>query len=222
MFTFCPAIEIGYQEMSRLPVRQVGEPAGTDVPNQGETPMTQTDAATGDQIKDTAGEVAGQAQEKAQQAAGQAREQVRSQIDQRSTEAGQKVIAQGSDLRAVGDQLREQGKDGPAKLADRAAHHVERAGSWLSESDADKILHDVEDAARKNPWAVVAGGVALGFAASRFLKASSSERYSSRATPAPTPPRIPDRDELPRSLQPGDPRLVSDAPPPRFASPGAA
>ena len=151
--------------------------------------MTQTDAGTGDQVKDKATEVAGQAQEKAQQAAGQAREQVRTQIDQRSTDAGRKVSEQGGDLRAVGDQLREQGKDGPARLADQAAHHVERAGSWLSESDADKILHDVEDAARQNPWAVVAGGIALGFAASRFLKASS-ERRSSGAT-------APSRGELP-------------------------
>src|SRR6195952_122210 len=158
-----------------------GVTRATDVPDPRERLMAQTDAGTGDQVKDKAADVAGQAQEKAQQAAGQARDQVRTQIDQRSTDAGKKVSEQGGDLRAVGDQLREQGKDGPAKLADQAAGHVERAGSWLSESDADKILHDIEDAARKNPWAVVAGGVALGFAASRFLKASSSDRYQARA-----------------------------------------
>jgi hypothetical protein len=170
----------------------------------GEKLMTQTDAGTGDQVKDKATEVAGQAQEKAQQAAGQARDQVRSQIDQRSTDAGQKVSAQGSDLRAVGDQLREQGKDGPAKLADQAAHHVERAGSWLSESDADKILGDIEDAARKNPWAVVAGGVALGFAASRVLKASSGDRYQARSG------GTTGRPALPRVTDPNEPRFVSN------------
>ena len=42
--------------------------------------MTQTDAGTGDQVKDKATEVAGQAQEKAQQAAGQARDQVRTRL----------------------------------------------------------------------------------------------------------------------------------------------
>jgi hypothetical protein len=185
--------------------------------------MTQTDAGTGDQVKDKASEVAGQAQEKAQQAAGQAREQVRSQIDQRSTDVGRKASEQGGDLRAVGDQLREQGKDGPAKLADQAAQHVERVGSWLSESDADKILHDVEDAARKNPWAVVAGGVALGFAASRFLKASSSDRYQARGarpggtTTTPPDTATPDR-ALPRPTQPGDTLRVGE---PRFGTPGA-
>lgn len=167
--------------------------------------MTQTDAGTGDQVKDKATEVAGQAQEKAQQAAGQARDQIRGQIDQRSTDAGQKVREQGGDLRAVGDQLREQGKDGPAKLADQAAHHVERAGSWLTESDADKILHDIEDAARKNPWAVAAGGLALGFAASRLLKASSSDRYQARSGTS-----AGERGALPRPTEPDDARFVRE------------
>jgi hypothetical protein len=177
--------------------------------------MTQTDAGTGEQVKDKAAEVAGQAQEKAQQAAGQARDQVRTQIDQRSTDAGHKVSAQAGDLRDVGEQLRQQGKDGPARLADQAAGHVERAGSWLTESDADKILHDVEDAARSNPWAVVAGGIALGFAASRFLKASSSERYQARSggTPSPAatmPPPQPVPPALPRVPEAGEPRFVAD------------
>jgi hypothetical protein len=184
--------------------------------------MTQTDAGTGEQVKDKATEVAGQAQEKAQQAAGQARDQMRTQIDQRSTETGQKISAHGGDLRSVGDQLREQGKDGPAKLADQAAGHVERAGSWLTESDGDQILHDIEEAARKNPWAVVAGGVALGFAASRLLKASSSERYQARSSlpSGPTTPpgtATPDR-ALPRPTQPGDTLQVGE---PRFGTPGA-
>jgi hypothetical protein len=168
--------------------------------------MTQTDAGAGDQVKDKASEVAGQAQDKAQEAAGRARDQVRAQLDQRSTDAGHRINEQGSDLRAVGEQLRQQGKDGPAKLADQAAHHVERAGSWLTDSDADTILNDVEEAARKNPWAVVAGGVALGFAASRFLKASSSDRYRTRDQ---TSRGVGD---LPSAAPTSDPLRVGDAP----------
>jgi hypothetical protein len=132
------------------------------------------------QAKDKAQEVAGQAQEKAQQAAGQAKYRIRGQIDDRSTQAGQQVSTHAQDLRSVGDSLREQGKDQPAKLADQAADRLERAGSWLTNSDADRILGDVEDFARKNPWAVMAGGIALGFAASRMLKASSTDRYQTR------------------------------------------
>jgi hypothetical protein len=143
--------------------------------------MTMSDQGATAQAKDKAQEVAGQAQEKAQEAAGQARDRVREQIDQRSTQAGEQVSTHAGDLRSVSDSLREQGKDQPAKLADQAADRLERAGDWLTESDADRILSDVEGFARKNPWAVMAGGLALGFAASRMLKASSTERYNNGA-----------------------------------------
>src|SRR3954465_5567298 len=96
-----------------------------------------------------------QAKEQVQQAAGQAKEQARSkareQIDQRSTEAGQRVRSQASDIRSVAEQLRGGGKDQPAKVAAQAADRIERAGSWLERSDADQILHDVEDFARRQP-----------------------------------------------------------------------
>ena len=127
-----------------------------------------------------------QAKEKAQQAAGQAKQkagsQLRSQVDQRSTDAGHRVDGFASDVRTVGESLREQGKDQPAKLAEQAADRAERLGSYLKESDADRILGDVEDFGRRQPWAVIAGGVALGLVASRFLKASSIDRYEQRSS----------------------------------------
>src|SRR4051794_10228690 len=132
-------------------------------------------------------EVTDQAKEKAQEAAGEAKGRVREQVDQRSTEAGEKVSSTAGDLRSVGEQLREQGKEAPAKLAEQAAERTEKLGSYLTESDADRILSDVEEYARKQPWAVVAGGLVLGFAASRFLKASSSQRYQQRTSTAGAP-----------------------------------
>jgi hypothetical protein len=137
------------------------------------------DAKT-DQAKEKASEAAGQAKEQVQQASGQAKSKLREQVDQRSTEAGRQVSSTASDIRSVGEQLRGDGKDTPARLADQAAERAESLGSYLTESDADRILNDVEDFARRQPWAVALGGLALGFAASRFLKASSSERYQSR------------------------------------------
>jgi ElaB/YqjD/DUF883 family membrane-anchored ribosome-binding protein len=128
-------------------------------------------------MNEHAQEAASQAKEQAGQAVGQARDQLRTQVDSRSTQAGEQVSAQAGDIRTVAEQLREQGKDKPAQLAEQAADRAEKVGSYLQESDADRILNDVEDFARQRPWAVVAGGIALGFAASRFLKASSSDRY---------------------------------------------
>jgi hypothetical protein len=122
-----------------------------------------------------------QAQEKAHQAAGQARSTVKDQLGQRSTQAGQQVRTQASDIRTVAQQLREQGKDQPAKIADQAADRVERVGSYLSDASPDRLLHDLEDFGRRQPWAIALGGLALGFAASRVLKASSQQRYETRS-----------------------------------------
>ena len=133
-----------------------------------------------DQAKDKAQQAAGQAKEQAQQAAGQAKNTLRSQVDQRSTDAGERVGTLASDVRSVGDQLRQQGKEQPAKLADQAAERAERVSQYLTQSDGDRILEDIENVARKNPWIAIGGGLAVGLVASRFLKASSSRRYEQR------------------------------------------
>jgi uncharacterized membrane protein YccC len=132
---------------------------------------------TGGQVQDKAQELAGQAQEKAQEAAGQARDRIREQLDQRSSRAGEQVSATAQDIRSVAEQLRTQGSDQPAKLAEQAADRAERLGGYLTGADADRILRDVEDFGRRQPMAVILGGLALGFAASRLLKASSTQRY---------------------------------------------
>jgi hypothetical protein len=134
------------------------------------------------QVQDKAQQAAGQAKEQAQQVAGQGKNRAKTLIDERSTQAGEQVATQASDIRTVGQKLREEGKEGPAKIADQAADRAERLGGYLKNSDADRILQDIEDLGRKQPLAVMAGGLALGFAASRFLKASASQRYEQRSS----------------------------------------
>jgi glucan phosphorylase len=137
---------------------------------------------TAEQAKQTA-------QQTAQRAATEGRNRVRQQIDQRSTDAGERLRSTGSDLRSVGEELRKQGKEQPARMADQVAERVERAGGYLRESDADRVLRDVEDFGRRQPLAMLAGGLALGFLASRFLKASSARRFGDyqRGIAAPQP-----------------------------------
>ena len=146
---------------------------------------TPTEPSTTDQAKDKAQAAARDAKQKAGS-------QLRSQVDQRSTDAGHRVAGLASDARAVGETLREQGKDQSARLAEQAADRAERLGGYLKESDADRILGDVEDFGRRQPWAVIAGGVAVGLVASRFLKASSIERYENRTSARLSdPPAVP-------------------------------
>ena len=130
-----------------------------------------------ERVQGTARQATGQVQEKAQQAKGQASEKLREQVDQRSTQAGQQVRPMADALRKTGEQLRNEGNEQPAKVADAVAERIERLGSYLQEADSDRLLSDVESFGRRRPWVLAAGGAALGFVASRFLKASSSRRY---------------------------------------------
>jgi hypothetical protein len=147
--------------------------------------MTQT--ATGgtaaDQARDKAQEVGTQAKEKAQEAGAQARGRVRDEVDRRATQAGQQAGSTAQALRDASGRLREDGNEPVARGLEQVADRIDRAGGWLRDSDGDSILREVEDFSRRNSLAVMAGGLAIGFAASRLLKASSRRRYESGPSP---------------------------------------
>lgn len=130
-----------------------------------------------EQARDQVQQVAGQATEKLQQASGQVGDRVKQEVDSRSSQAGAQIGSTANSLRAVSKELRNQGEETPAKLADQIAEKVEQVSGYLSNSNADRILTDVEDFGRKQPWVVIGAGLTLGFVAARFLKASSGRRY---------------------------------------------
>jgi ElaB/YqjD/DUF883 family membrane-anchored ribosome-binding protein len=141
---------------------------------------TSASSATAEDVKPQGGN-GSEVQEKARDVAGQAQDNVREQVEQQAKKAGEQVNGTATDLRSVGEELRKQGKDRPAKLADRAAEQTEKVGSYLSGTGPDQMLHDAEDFGRERPWALLAGGLVVGAAAARFLKASSRGRYQGRS-----------------------------------------
>lgn len=126
--------------------------------------------STIDQVKD-------QAQEQAGVLAGRAKGLVIGQIDQRSTQVGNSAIDHAQSIREIGDQLRTKGQAPAADLADTIATKLEQAGFYLSESDGERIVADMEALARRQPLLTLAAGVAAGVLAARILKAGASERY---------------------------------------------
>jgi hypothetical protein len=159
----------------------MSDATGPPTTSQGESSGAQEKAGqVAGQAREGVQEAAGQAQEKTKEAAARAQDMIHEQVDQRSTQAGERVSGAAGDLRSVGEELHKQGKDAPAKLADRAAERTERVGSYLREADSDRLLSDAEDFGRRQPLAVLAGGLVVGIAAARFLKASSRGRYQSR------------------------------------------
>lgn len=165
-----------------------------------ESSAQQGTATSGEQQQGSSGTdgAAQQAKEKAQEVGQQAQSTVREQVDQRSTQVGEQVTGTAESLRTVGEQLRSEGKDTPARLADQAAERSERLGGYLQDADADTLLRDVEDFGRRQPWAVALGGLALGLVAARFLKASSSGRYQSSSNGAGSPSPQPQEPSVPR------------------------
>lgn len=130
-------------------------------------------------------DAASNAQEKAVELKEQGRSKLGETLDQRTTEAGGQVRELAQALRRSGEQLREQGEGTQvAGVAEGAADRFERLGGYLEQRSGDELLRDVEDLARRRPWLVAGVGLAIGLAASRFLKASSERRYG-YATPAP-------------------------------------
>ncbi|HEV2738792.1 MAG TPA: hypothetical protein VGU66_09455 [Candidatus Elarobacter sp.] len=118
--------------------------------------------------------------ETAQNAVNQGKSFLGKQVDERSTVIGQQIGSLAQDLRNVGDQLRESGTaGGAAGYVDQGAELVDKLATYLQGADSDRLIGDLEDYARRQPWAIAGAALVLGFAASRFLKTSSVRRYSS-------------------------------------------
>jgi ElaB/YqjD/DUF883 family membrane-anchored ribosome-binding protein len=142
------------------------------------------------QVTSASEQVKERVQDAAQQAKGQTRDQLRSQVNTCSTQAGEQVSSTAEAMRRTSEQLRSEGKDSAARVIDEVADRSERLGGYPTQADADRILGDVEDFARRQPWVFVGGSAVLGFLASRFMKASSRSRYQSRARASDSPSRF--------------------------------
>ncbi|HTV74666.1 MAG TPA: hypothetical protein VME66_13300 [Candidatus Acidoferrales bacterium] len=125
-------------------------------------------------------ETASTLQEKTEELTEQAKSFVAAQVDQQSTTLGNTIRERANDLRAIRDQLRELNILSAASLADQLSMRVDQFGSYLSESSGDQLLDDLDDFARRQPWALAAAGLAAGLAISRSIKASSAARYRRR------------------------------------------
>lgn len=126
-----------------------------------------SEPSTTEQAKERAAELATQAQDKLG-------ETVKGQVDQRSVEAADKVESVADDVRAVSDSLSDRGQDAAARIVEQGADYAQQLSDYLRSSSSDQILEDVAAFARRKPWAVAGGGLLLGFAASRVMRASAT------------------------------------------------
>ncbi len=129
------------------------------------------------QFEDGGNSVAEQAKGLKEEAKDRASSTVKEQMDTRSTRAGEQMQKVAGAMRQSSDQLREQAGETPAKVNDAVAEKVEQFSAYLTNANSDTMLSDLENAARRRPWLVAGAATVLGFAFSRFLKASGRTRY---------------------------------------------
>ena len=106
-------------------------------------------------------------------------DKLREQVDDKTTKAGRETRKIADAMRRTGEQLRTESGDGTAtRVTSAVADRLERAGGYLESARGDDLLRDAERFARERPWMVALGSAAVGFLASRLLKASSDSRYA--------------------------------------------
>ena len=134
-------------------------------------------------------------QETAQQASRTAGNAISTQVETRAGQAGSELRSVANALRRSGHSLHAEGNESAAKMIDTLVAKMESLAGYLTQADGTRMLHDVERFGRKQPWSLIGAGAALGFAGSRFLKASSRTRFESqqsgaayRTVGAPLPP----------------------------------
>jgi hypothetical protein len=138
-----------------------------------------------DEVQGTAREQAEELKETVRESSTQLGSTARGWMQQ---EADQRTSAISSQARTIADAMHQtsskldaEGQPQAARMTGMVADRVQRAADYLDQTDGQRLMDDVQDMARRNPWAFAAAGLVVGFAASRFMKASRSHE-----TPSPT------------------------------------
>ena len=141
-----------------------------------------TDFATQDNGSGSGTDVKGRAREAMSQAKDKATEKIESRIADSKTRAAETLSGVASTLHSSSAQLRDQNQEGASRAIERAAEGVERFANYLQQTNVDEVVDQVHEFARRQPAAFIGGAFALGFLASRFIKATTPG--SSRNLPA--------------------------------------
>lgn len=140
---------------------------------------TQTDKSVVDKAKKTAANLADQAKDTADSAVQSATKAAATQADAAKTSVADEVSGVASALRTAADEMRSGSPQ--ERTFGQIAEGLADASDALRDKDLGTMVHDVTGFARKNPLAFLGGAVLIGFAATRFIKASGGSDTSSPA-----------------------------------------
>lgn len=125
-----------------------------------------------------ASQAADQAKQQAKSMASQAAEQGKSAINQQKDNVVHKVDTVSDAIRSAADELQEGGQPQAGHYVSMVADQLESFSRQLRNKDANSLIRDAENLARRSPMVFFAGALLAGFAASRFMRSSAQHSHS--------------------------------------------
>lgn len=148
--------------------------ANTDgTPNKGVT----------DQVKQGAQNLTDQTQQAAGQAVQQVQQQTEGMAQSQKDKAAQTISSVAMAVRHTGENLQQQDQGAVGQYAVKTADRVDEFAQYLQQRNVRDLVNEVQVYARRNPAVFLSGSFALGLAAARFLKSSTSSSSGSQGTP---------------------------------------
>jgi hypothetical protein len=132
-------------------------------------------ADSGQQLADKAGQVAEQAKDALGDTVSKVRDQAISQVDAQKSRATDTVNSVAQAVHQTAEQLRQQDQGAIAGYADKAADQIERFSTYLNNRDFNDMAIEVQRFARRQPAIFLGGALLAGMLAARFLKSSAPQ-----------------------------------------------
>jgi uncharacterized protein YjbJ (UPF0337 family) len=149
------------------------------------------------QASQQASQVAGTVQEQGAKVAAEARDQARNLLDEARSQINEQAGAQqqraADGLRSLASELEgmssgtEFSSGIGTDLVRQASEQVQRAAGWLESKDADGVLDDVRNWARRNPGTFLLAAAGAGLVAGRLTRATTQAARSEQSTDSSAP-----------------------------------
>lgn len=105
------------------------------------------------------------------------RQQASQKLDQRKQEAAGTIHDFADAIRRAGDELGQRDRSMPARLASQAAESLEGISRAVADRSPGEMIDAARDFGRRNPTAMLAGSLLVGFAVGRFLRSTAPSEY---------------------------------------------
>lgn len=146
-------------------------------PNQPPSTPRQSTAET---ARETAGNIAQQARDTAESAVHDATKAAASQAEQAKSSVADEMSGVASALRTAAEEMRQGSPQ--ERTFGQIAEGIADASDALRDKDLGTMVQDVSELARRNPLVFLGGAALIGFAATRFAKASGESASTPPAT----------------------------------------